>query len=238
MQKLRLHSALKKFFRVNKITPQVDRSVALKQEIQFWHDWFITQGLQWPNDYCSRFNPDQPIHNHLAVFIDRMETNTVRILDIGAGPITKIGKKYKDKRLIIVPTDLLANEYDQLLANLKIEPLIRTTYADERFGLCVFDIVHGENCIDHMVDPIRVINQMIAVCKPMGYVVLYHEENEGERQNYQQLHKWNCTCENGNFVIKNQQGRVINVTKMLSALYYVECIRDGDKIRTGIQRKS
>src|SRR3954452_5529407 len=165
--------------------PPVDRSYALQEEIQFWRAWFTTRGLQWPDDYPERFNPDQPIQKHIAQYINRLDTERVHILDVGSGPVTKLGKKLPPKELIITATDLLADEYDRLLEELKIEPLVRTTYADaerlaEQFGQNAFDIVHGQNCIDHTADPPRAIQQMIAVCKPKGFVVLYHAEKEGE----------------------------------------------------------
>lgn len=223
-----------------------DRAIALKEEIQYWKRWFKTRGSGYPRDFDSRFNPSQPIQEHVATYIDRLEANCVRILDVGSGPLTKLGKKHPSKHLKITATDLLAEEYDRLLEELGIDPLLRTIYADaerlvERFGRDTYDIVHGQNCIDHTANPLRAIKQMLAVCKPEGFVVLFHAENEGEREQYRQLHQWNFNCRKGSFVIGDMSGRETNVTKSLAALGDVECTRlpDGDQfaILTGIQKK-
>jgi SAM-dependent methyltransferase len=210
--------------------PQVERSVALEGEVQFWRRWLSTKGMYWPDDYRARFDPDLPIGGHLASYVDRVDAEFVRILDVGSGPLTKLGKKHPSRRLEITATDLMAPDYDRLLAELGVVPPVRTVYADaerlaEQFGRDAFDIVHGQNCIDHMADPQRAIDQMVAVTRPGGYVVLYHAENEGQREHYNQLHQWDLTCEDGSFIIRDRKGRTVNVTHRLAALCDVECKR-------------
>ena len=213
--------------------PQVERSVALDGEIQFWRKWLSTKGMYWPDDFRARFDPDRPIGGHLAPYVDRIDAASVSILDVGSGPLTKLGKKHPSKRLEITAVDLLADDYDRLLAELDIVPPVRTIYADaeklvERFGHDAFDVVHGQNCIDHTSDPQRAIEEMVAVSKPGGWVVMYHAENEGEREHYNQLHQWNFTCEAGAFIIRDRTGRTVNMTQHLAALCDVECTRVGE----------
>ena len=217
--------------------PQVERSVALKGEVDFWRRWLSTKGMYWPDDFRARFDPDRPIGGHLAAYVDRIDAEVVRILDVGSGPLTKLGKTHPSKRLEITATDLLAPDYDRLLAELGIVPPVRTIYADaerlaEQFGEGAFDIVHGQNCVDHTADPLRAIDQMVAVTKPGGWVVLFHAENEGQRERYNQLHQWDFTCEAGSFVIRDRAGRTVNVTHRLAALCDVECTRVGESPST------
>lgn len=201
--------------------------------------------MQWPQDFHERFNPNQPIQDHVATYIDRIEGNPVRILDVGSGPITKLGKKHPSRQLEITATDLLANEYDRLFSELGVEPLVRTVFADAerlegQFGQNAFDIIHGQNSIDHTSNPLRAIEQMLAVCKPLGYVILYHAENEGQREQYQQLHQWNFTCENGDFIIRDRWGREINVTDKLATTGEVvcSCIREDEAILSVIHKNA
>jgi SAM-dependent methyltransferase len=213
--------------------PQVERSVALKREVQFWRNWLSTKGMYWPEDYRARFDPERPLDGHLLPYVDRVDADRVRILDVGSGPLTKLGKTHPTKRLEIVATDLLASHYDRLLAELDVVPPVRSVYADaerlvEQFGPDAFDIVHAQNCIDHTADPHRAIEQMVAVAKPGGYVVLYHAENEGEREQYNQLHQWNFTCEDGSFIIRDRTGRTVNMTDRLAEHCDVECRRIGE----------
>jgi SAM-dependent methyltransferase len=238
----RLRPIIRTMQRLRRRILPVNRSVALQEEIQFWKKWFVTGGSQWPRDFRERFNPDHTIQDHVATYIDRLATEHVHILDVGSGPLTKLGKKHPSKQLVITATDLLAYEYDRLLAELKIEQAVRTIYGDaerlvEQFGQNAYDIVHGQNCIDHMSNPLRAIEQMLAVSKSDGFVVLYHAENEGQREQYHQLHQWDFTCEDGCFVIRDRHGRETNVTKRLAPFCEVECTRDGDAILTGIRKK-
>ena len=224
-----VRTRIKDFLRM----PMVERSVALKGEVQFWRKWLSTRGMYWPDDFRARLDPDRPIDGHLATYVDRVDGDSVCILDVGSGPLTKLGKKHSSKRVEVTATDLLASDYDRLLADFDIVPPVRTVYADaeqlvSQFGRDAFDIVHAQNCIDHTADPLRAIEEMVAVAKPGGYVVLYHAENEGQREQYNQLHQWNFTCEDGAFIIRDRTGRTVNMTHRLAALCDVECTRVGE----------
>jgi SAM-dependent methyltransferase len=239
----RLRSIFRKHLWFRRQAPTVNRSIALQQEIQFWRKWFATEGLRWQQDFRERFDPDQPIQDHVATFISRLETECVHILDVGSGPLTKLGKKHSSKQLVITATDLLAHEYDRLLAELNVQPPVRTIYADaerlvKQFGVNAYDIVHGQNCVDHMASPLRAIEQMVAVTKPHGFVVLYHAENEGQRELYRQLHQWDFTCKDGLFVIRDRHGRESIVAERLPAYCEVECRRVEDAVLVGIQKKA
>jgi SAM-dependent methyltransferase len=238
----RLRSLIKKILRLGKRKPPVIRPTALQEEIDFWRNWIVTGGSKWPEDFHERFNPDQPIQDHVAEYIGRVQEENVHILDVGSGPLTKLGKKHPSKQFVITATDLLANEYDQLLAELDVKPLVRTIYADaerleEQFGQNTFDIVHGQNCIDHTAQPLRAIEQMVKVTKPQGFVVLYHAENEGQREGYGQLHQWDFTCEHGAFVIGDRYGQKTNVTEMLAASCEVECRLEGEAVLAAMCKK-
>lgn len=240
----RFRSIVEKLLRFRRRMQPANRSFALQDEIQFWRNWFVTSGLQWPQDFHERFNPDQPIQDHIVTYIDRLDSECIHILDVGSGPLTKLGKKHPSKQLVITATDLLAGEYDRLLAEFEIKPLVRTIYADaerlvDQFGQNAFDIVHGQNCIDHTVNPLQAIEQMLAVCKPGGFVVLYHAENEGQREMYRQLHQWDFICENSLFMIRDRRGRKTNVTKKLASLCEIECMhmQNDEAILAGIRKK-
>jgi hypothetical protein len=109
----------------------------------------------------------------------------------------------------------------------------------DQFGKNAFDIVHGQNCIDHTANPLCSIEQMIAVSKPKGFVLLFHAEKEGEREKYHQLHQWDFSCENGCFVIGDRRGRKTNMTQRLAGSCEVECflIPECEAVLTAIQKK-
>lgn len=206
-----------------------------RAEVAFWRRWLVSEGLSWPEDYRSRFDPAAPIRGDLALVIDRVLRPKVEILDVGAGPVTAIGKIHPTKEIAIVATDPLADEYDALLRRYRRVPLVRTLrgFAEtlhEVVGSRQFDIVHAQNSLDHSADPVAGVEEMLAVTKPGGFVFLFHEENEGKKEMYYAFHKWDFTCEKGNFVIRGPgpAGKRRNITGMLAGRAEVECsVEDG-----------
>jgi SAM-dependent methyltransferase len=219
------------------------RAQQLKDEVQFWRSWFATKGLQWPEDFKQRFDPRYPIQEHVARYIDLLPQNPVHILDVGAGPLTKLGKVHSTKDIHITATDLLASRYDRVLEEFGIKPLVRTIFADaeklvEQFGEGSFDVVHAQNSIDHTIDPIHSIKQMIAVTKSNGFVILLHVENEGKNEDYNQLHKWDFTGRDGHFIISGPgpTGRTVDVTETLGPLGSVQCIVDSNVVLVAVRK--
>ena len=219
------------------------RSQQLRDEVSFWRNWFSTTGLSWPEDYKERLDPKFPIQDHVATYLERVAANPVHLLDVGAGPLTKLGKTHRWKKILITATDVLAAEYDKLLSDFGVEPLVRTIFGDAedlvaQFGEDQFDIVHGQNCIDHTASPLRAIQQMLSVTRPGGFVVLYHAENEGKNESYKQLHKWDFTCESNHFVIRGPgpAGGTVDVTNALAPHGWVECKLDGSAVLVAIQK--
>jgi SAM-dependent methyltransferase len=217
------------------IAPEA-RNAALLHEVEFWRLWFSSRGLKWPEDYKRRLDPDQALQQYLAEFVDRVEADPVRILDVGAGPITKLGKMHPSRRIAITATDLLAAEYAVVLREYGIDPIIPTVFADAEnlvaaFGADTFDIVHGQNCIDHTADPLRSIQQMVGVTRPGGFAVLLHDQNEGMNESYSNLHQWDFSGQDGRFIIKGPgpNGGRIDATRALSSLGRVEVtLSDGE----------
>ncbi|CAN5676712.1 hypothetical protein BH23GEM11_BH23GEM11_07170 [soil metagenome] len=227
-----IRSLVERLLRTLRGSGPSDQAGGIEEEIRFWRNWLESRGLEWPQDYTDRFDPHRPLAEHLAGYVDRLAADHVHILDVGAGPLTKLGGTHPSCRLTITPTDLLAEEYDRLLDELGIEPPIRTVYADaqalgERFGQTRFDVVHGQNCIDHTSDPLRAIDEMMGVCRPGGFVVLLHCENEGRSHRYTRLHQWDFRCKDGAFVIGDRDGRETNVTERVADRGEVECTRRG-----------
>jgi SAM-dependent methyltransferase len=217
------------------------RDAGLEHELGFWDEWFKTKGLSWPEGYQARFDPELELSAYHRSYIDQLPQQEIHILDVGAGPLTILGRKHPNKRLTIVATDVLAAQYDRLLEKYNITPLIRTQYADaerlvEQFGHDRFDFVHAQNCIDHARDPIEAIKQMLYVVKPGCLVGLKHLENEGEYANYQGLHQWNFTIQHGRLILKSKFKRT-NVAEAIAGLGQVECSKQDRWVIARIQKQ-
>lgn len=216
------------------------RAKALREEVAFWDKWLATKGLEWPSEYIDRQNPDLEFQPHLRRYIENIPDNPVHILDVGSGPLTTLGKKIGSRNIEITATDLLAPYYDQILDKHAIAPCVRTTFADvenltSKFSNNIFSMVYAKNCIDHTKNPLKAIGQMVAVVKESHFVVLEHAENEAENHNYIQLHQWNFTKEENDFVIW-RPGMKINVTKELRDFGEIETVVSNGWLQVAIKK--
>lgn len=213
----------------------------LGSEIKFWDDWLSNYGLRWPEEYRNRLNLTYPLAENLRKCIDHLPQKDIKILDVGAGPLTSLGKKHPSKRLIIIPTDALAKHYDALLEKHHIHPPVRTLAVEaERltnfFPSNTFDLVYARNSIDHCYNPLEAIRKMLVVLKHDCFLVLEHSENEAESELYSGLHQWNFTINRkGAFIIKGKS-RYIDVSRELAHASVVSCYRNNTTILVHIRK--
>ncbi len=202
----------------------------LSNELEHWRNWlsggseaFAGGGF---NDYDWRTRPDSDLRNqpHLTRNLEPFapEGTTVRILDVGAGPLTCVGKEWPGRTVEITPVDPLADQYNTLLAELNLTPLVATEDAEveklsEVFPADHFDLAYCQNALDHVYDPVLGARQMLEVVKPGHAAVLMLNVNEGERENYHGLHQWNFCREGDDLVVWNHDGRV-SVNEELSGV--------------------
>jgi SAM-dependent methyltransferase len=207
------------------LSAESKRKIGLRLEIQFWDDYFRTEGL-WSENYSLGFDPDLPLQPRPAALLPSQ--SEVHILDVGAGPLTYLGRKCEDTRVDIIAVDPLADEYDRILLKYGIQPLVRTQKLaaedlTKRFAPNTFDLVFARNCIDHAYDPGRAILQMIEVVKSGRYVLLEHRPNEAENENYTGLHQFNFSVSpDGDFLI-GSKSEVVNISKKYAELCTITC---------------
>jgi SAM-dependent methyltransferase len=182
-----------------------------QSEVDFWAGWLVgAPGTeQWTSDRKSRLDPDSEIRDPLVrAELERTPAKEISILDVGAGPLTILGYRYPGKTLTIVPVDPLADHYERLLRDARLEPPIRTIAVAgeallEHFGSHRFDIAYATNSLDHSADPFTIISNMVSVVRPGGVVLLRHKRNEGESARYGGLHQWNFDVVDGRLVVWN-----------------------------------
>ena len=182
----------------------------------------------------SRADPEAPISDAvMSELLDRIPGRAVAILDVGAGPLTAVGKTHPGKALQITATDPLADDYDRILDELDFEPPVRTIAVSgedllNRFERGSFDIAFARNSIDHAADPVEVIRTMLALVKPGRFVVLWHQPAEGERWRYHGLHQWNFVYEDGALVIRRPRCGTVRVDDSFDAVAAAESfLRNG-----------
>jgi SAM-dependent methyltransferase len=180
----------------------------IRSEVYFWDTYLGSKGSQWPEDYRQRMSTDLPLQPEFFSLLPK-DHKDVRLLDVGAGPLTYIGKLYPGYNLKIEATDPLAPDYDRLLNKYGLKPPVHTVPGDaekltQYFPENTFDIVHARNCIDHTYSPEHAVLEMVRVTKPGCYVLMQHAPNEAISQKWAGLHNWNFSEENGDFIISSK----------------------------------
>jgi SAM-dependent methyltransferase len=198
----------------------------ISPEVKFWDTWMEQEGGKWRDEFLSRCDPDRPLQQHVTNLIDAPPGARIHLLDVGAGPLTALGKKWEGRDVHVTAVDPLAEQYDELLAKHGITPLFRTTYGEAEnlraaFPADCFDLVYAQNSIDHCLNPLRAIQQMLRVVKAGCYVFLAHAVNEGKKENYVGFHQWDLFVDKGDFFASNRR-TVINITNRISRMATVE----------------
>jgi SAM-dependent methyltransferase len=186
-----------------------NRRIALWSESVFWSRW-LRQHRDRVNELVD---PARPFPADFARYVEHAHKDPIEVLEVGAGPFGAVGAAHPTRRIALTLTDVLAGQYDRLLTKQKIQRPVPVIHADaehlvEQFGADAFDLVIATNCVDHMETPLVAIGEMLSVARTGACVVLLHEVDEAEHQDYAGLHQWNLNVDGaGHFVIWNQEKR-------------------------------
>lgn len=201
---------------------------SIDSEIAFWSDWFETKGLLWPEEYQRR------VTGKIDFAYPEIITGKERakILDVGSGPISGLGCIVDGTVIELSACDPLAFAYKDMIRRAGVSPYVIPEFAlteklCDAYQKNSFDIVNMTNALDHSINPLLGVFNMLAVCKEDGVVVLHHRENEAEFEHYVGLHQWNISEDSGNLIFWNQT-ECINVTSILGENAEVNVIRIGD----------
>ena len=182
-------------------------NAGLAQEESFWEEWLASKGGQWSDGFQRLLDPNRELEPQFTRLLDAPEGAVVRILDVGAGPLTSLAVQWPGRRVVTVAVDPLARQYSQAINRYGIQPLVRTDFGEaerleELFADGEFDLVFSANCLDRSYDPLTAIRQMVRAVRPGGCVMLEHIDNDAVARSYQGLHQWNFdTNPAGQFVI-------------------------------------
>lgn len=156
-------------------------------------------------------DPRSPFPEDLLPFFEHIDGRRVDVLEVGSG-LVGLGHWHPTRDIRLVRTDVLADQYNRLLHRRGIQLPVPIVFADAerlvpQFGADSFDLVYATNCLDHMQRPVAALLQMISVTRVSGFVVMWHEIDEGARQDYAGLHQWNLCAEDGHLIIWNDVER-------------------------------
>lgn len=182
----------------------------LRSEFAFWRYWISEKKIPWEEDRRARLDPKTPLQNWVRERIMASPDTPIKILDVGAGPVTQLGQVWTGRNVAITAIDPLADEYNSLLDSYGMIPPVRTQvgegeHLEELFSPNSFDFACSINALDYSYDPLTIIKGMLTVVKPGCWVVLMHFINGAEQARYKGLQQWNFCLEGGKFVVWNKQ---------------------------------
>lgn len=194
-------------------------------ELSFWDHWIATSGAQWPDCFAARLDPQRALSEAQRRLLPDDVSGRL-IVDVGAGPLTTVGKQADGRRPTVVACDPLMSRYLELLGKRGITPLTQSheAFAEDlssHFAANSVDLVCCSNALDHSYDPLRGLEEMLCVARPGGAVFLSHAVNEAENENYGGFHQWNFDSQDGDFIVWNRN-RTINLTDYFRGIAKVE----------------
>jgi hypothetical protein len=65
---------------------------ALPTEIAFWKDWISKEVIPWQEERRARLDPATPLQDWVRNLVQAPAGATVKLLNVGAGPATVLGK--------------------------------------------------------------------------------------------------------------------------------------------------
>jgi SAM-dependent methyltransferase len=209
--------------------------ISLPTEVGFWDEYLATRGKSCAAEaeFNFRTDPAAELQPWLREWLNCPAGSQVRILDVGAGPLSWVGKKWPERQVVLQAIDPLADSYRQIMERNNINPPVVTMPGDgeevvKRFGAGVFDLTFARNCLDHSYDAIRAVTNMIEATKPGGVIFLWHNQDEAEHLSYEGLHQWNFRLEKNELVVWRNDRRM-NVNQVYAQqLQVLRCeLRDG-----------
>lgn len=217
-------AAVKSFCRIliDEYLPELPRELQKETSFDAWYDGLLDEVSFWWTeiganrdgyysfaiDLIERRKQFEYVE-HLSQFDDK----DIRVLDVGSGPFTTLGTRWDGRDLHLSLTDPLAPVFGRILQLFRI-PWNMDSRASmgerlsETFAPRTFHLVCARNSLDHSVDPLLCIREMLEVAKPGALVLIRHVENEAAGGGYNGLHQWNFTEENGRAVIWNPSRRI------------------------------
>lgn len=204
---------------------------ALIDETTFWR-WALVNAIEQKDERLMKREFDYPFQ--------KIEINgNSTIIDVGCGLLPQFGNQLGDAIIDYHPVDPLAYEYNKILAENSVVLPVSPEFAIGELLSKFFlensaDFVIMNNALDHCIDPIRVLVEMLKVCKVNGNVIMLHADSEGIFENYSGMHKWNISEYKGNLFIFDNKGNVINVNKYLDGVARVTVNRIPLDYRDGI----
>ena len=188
-------------------------------ELSFWSN-FIDSKDPWIDQMlCNDLKFNKELEDVCIMHFDN--GSSLKICDVGCGPVSSIGYKSNFFTINIIGVDPLIIEYNKLLKEHNYtRPFISIAYDAEKlieiFGENIFDVVHSRNSLDHTEDPISAIQNCYDICKKNGLLFFRFMNNEANNAGFTGLHQWNFTNIDSDIRISNNKNNIYSLKEILN----------------------
>jgi hypothetical protein len=181
----------------------------LNKELTYWEWTAKALVVLGTHELAGRDDPNRPFDPFVESLIQAPEGSPVRVLDVGSGPLSPLGRISKKFQAEVVGVDALAEEYWDLMNQygIGINSPLRPRYGmaehlDSIFLPQSFDAVVAFNSIDHSKNPVECLNQMIGMMKPEARAYVWCYWNEGTYEHHNGIHQWDVDLLDGTVFIR------------------------------------
>ena len=130
------------------------------------------------------------------------------VLEIGCGPCSSLYYGMKHNKITTTCVDALADVYREVLGGKMFHPIIQGVGEDiDTIVHNSFDIVFMQNSLDHMSEPLIVIEKCLKLLNLNGLLHICGFVNEGIKNNYEGLHQHNFFLLNDELMYTNKQAQ-------------------------------
>ena len=215
----------------------------IPSEVAYWDAWLREQGGVESAIFQRRIDRNSLLIPMVDDAVRTCKHDTVRILDVGCGPISDLGYRAAcGKTLSIHYVDPLANQYSASMRAAGISAPHSTLEAKaedllEWFSRQSFDVVFCMNALDHCENALLSLVNMVYLLAPGGACILHHRECEGKRNNYEGLHRWDLSYKEGQLFLDDRV-QAINVSRWLGSLVSTDIhVCENDWFTATLKRK-
>lgn len=193
-----------------------------QQTLDYWRQFFDeTATPELAPARAELLNPEQPLPWLVRDMLAVPPGGRAHILHIGSGPISIVAPNWEFRKVNVSAVDLLADDYNQILAERNITPRVRTQYADPAnlgatFLPDTFDLAFTADYLDYHPAPLTVMQSALSVMKPGGWLLLAHSRTNEDGP------LWHFDTEDERFIIADDSQR-IDVQSQLTGVDVLQC---------------
>lgn len=205
------------------------------RELVFWERQIIGVGSYAAETGMAQLHPSR--HDELVPKDVRPHLHLIprggNVLDVGAGPVSRLSAGARSRYYQLAATDLLTEEYREMFRAYGYEHVLDgvryvpcpAEKLSSQFPRASMDFISINNAIDHTTSPRDVFRQMVEITKVGGHIVITGHSREGSNERWQGMHQHDIWLESGRLMRCGKHGKD------------QECLQDGLPVEfvTGVE---